>query len=80
MSTRSGSLSIVYVQMGAQKLSIIQSSGVSDVQGLLISTEVNVKIVMTFGIVHYVMGVCRLGASIKWDSTVQHRQQNNVLS
>ena len=35
MSTKSGSLSIVCVQLGPQKLSVIQGSGVSAIQGLL---------------------------------------------
>ena len=35
MSAKSGSLSIVHVQLGPLKLSIIWSSGVSAVQGLL---------------------------------------------
>ena len=34
-SAKSGSLSIVRVQLGPRKLSIIRSSGVSAVQGLL---------------------------------------------
>ena len=35
MSAKSGSLSIACVQLGPQILSIIQSSGVSAIQGLL---------------------------------------------
>ena len=35
MSAKSGSLSIACVQLGPQKLSIIWSSGVSTIQGLL---------------------------------------------
>ena len=35
MSTKLGSLSIVRVQLGLRKLSVIQSSGMSAVQGLL---------------------------------------------
>ena len=35
MSSKSGSLSIVCVQLGKQKVSVIQSSGVSAIQGLL---------------------------------------------
>ena len=36
MSARSGSLSIACVQLGPRKLSVIRSSGVSTIQGLLI--------------------------------------------
>ena len=35
MSTKLGSLSIVCIQLGLQKLSVIRSSGVSTIQGLL---------------------------------------------
>ena len=35
MSAKSGSLSIVCIQLGPRKLSVIQSSGVSAVQGLI---------------------------------------------
>ena len=56
MSTKSGSLSIVSVKLGAQKLSIIRSSGVSAIQGLHI--EVNGRTVGTFGIVRYIVDVC----------------------
>ena len=55
-STKSGLLSIVCVQLGPQKLSIIRSSEVSAIQGLL-SIEVNGKTVVTFRIVRYIVGV-----------------------
>ena len=35
MSAKSGSLSIACVQLGLRKLSVIRSSGVSAIQGLL---------------------------------------------
>ena len=35
MSSKSGSLSIVGVQLGQRKVSVIRSSGVSAIQGLL---------------------------------------------
>ena len=35
MSAKSGSLSIVCVPLGPQKMSVVQSSGVSAIQGLL---------------------------------------------
>ena len=35
MSTKSGSLSIVCIQLGLQKLSVIRSSRVSAIEGLL---------------------------------------------
>ena len=57
MSTKSGSLSIVCVQLGAWKLSVIRSSRLSAVQGLLISIEVNGRTDGTFGIVRYIMVV-----------------------
>ena len=41
MSTKLGSLSIVCIQFGLQKLSVIQSSRVSTIQGLLKYIEVN---------------------------------------
>ena len=40
MSAKSGSFSIVCVQLGPRKLSVIRSSGVSAIQGCL-SIEVN---------------------------------------
>ena len=42
--------------MVPRKVSVIRSSGVSAVQGLL-SIEVNGRIVGTFGIVRYIVGV-----------------------
>ena len=42
---------IVCVQSGPQKLSVIRSSGVSAIQGLLLSIGVNGKTVGTFRIV-----------------------------
>ena len=56
MSAKPGSLSIACIQLGPQKLSIIQSSGVSAIQGLL-SIEVNGRTVGTFRIVRYIVGV-----------------------
>ena len=50
----SGSLSIVCVQLGLRKLSVIRSSGVSAIQGCL-SIEVNGRTVGTFRIVHYII-------------------------
>ena len=35
MSAKSGLLSIVRIQLGLRKLSVVRSSGVSDVHGLL---------------------------------------------
>ena len=53
MSTKSGLLSIVHVQLGPQKLSIIRGSGMSAVRG------VNGRTVGTFRIiiVRYIVGV-----------------------
>ena len=68
MSAKSGSLSIACVQFGPQKLSVIQSSGVSGIQGLRI--EVNGRTVRTFRIVRYIMGVHFSGVSVKRGSTV----------
>ena len=46
MSTKSGSfLSIVYVQLGAQKVSVIRSSGVPATQGLVKVNEVSARTV-----------------------------------
>jgi len=70
VSTKLGSLSFVWVQLGAWKLSVIQSSGVSAVQVLLNIIEVSVRTVGTFGIVRYIMGVCSWGASVKQSSIV----------
>ena len=56
ISTKSGSLSIVCVQLGPLKLSVIRSNGVSAIQGLL-SIEVNGRTVGTFRIVHYIVSV-----------------------
>ena len=53
MSAKSESLSIVCVRLGLRKLSVIQSSRVSAIQGI----EVNGRTVGTFRIVHYIMGV-----------------------
>ena len=66
MSTKSGSLSIACVQLGPRKLSIIRSSGVSDIQGLLKYG----RAVGTFRIVRYIMGVLYSGVSVKRGSTV----------
>ena len=63
MSTKSGSLSIVCIQLGPRKLSIIRSSGVSAIQGLL-SNEVNGRTVGTFRIVRYIVGVCCEGCPL----------------
>ena len=57
MSAKSGSLSIASVQLGPRKLSIIRSSEVSAIQGLL-SIEANGRTIGTFGIARYIMGVC----------------------
>ena len=54
MSTKSGSISIVCIQLGVRKLSVVQSNGVSTVQGS--SIEVMVRTVGPFGIVCYIMG------------------------
>ena len=48
-----GSLSIVCVPLGPRKLSVMRSSGVSAIQGI----EVNGRIVGTFRIVRYIVGV-----------------------
>jgi len=56
VSAKLGFLSIVHVQLGPQKLSVIQSSKVSAFRGCII-IEVNGRKVGTFGIVHYIMGV-----------------------
>ena len=58
MCTRSGSLSTVCIQMGHKNYPLYGVAGCLMFRGCL-STEVNVKTVMTFGIVCYVMGVCR---------------------
>ena len=47
MSAKPGSLSIVCVRLGSQKLSIVRSNGVSAIQGLLtviILIEVNIEV------------------------------------
>lgn len=47
MSAKPGSLSIVCVQLGLQKLSTVRSNGVSAIQGLLtviILIEVNIEV------------------------------------
>ena len=62
MSAKLGLLSIACVQLGPRKLSVMQSSGVSAMQGL--STEVNGKTVWTFRIVHYIVGVHFLGVPL----------------
>ena len=49
-------LSIVCVHLGQRKLSVIRSSRVSAIQGLL-SIEVNGGTVGTFRIVRYILGV-----------------------
>ena len=54
---KSGSLSIVCVKLGAQKLSVIRSSRLSPIQGLLTSIEVNGVTVGTFRTVCYMMVV-----------------------
>ena len=58
MSAKSGSLSHACVQLEPRKLSVIRSSRVSAIQGLLISIEVNGRAVGTFRIVCYIRGVC----------------------
>ena len=68
MSAKSGSLSIACVQLGPRKLSVIQSSGVSAIQGL--SIEVNGRAIRTFRIVHYIMDIRYSGVSVKRGSTV----------
>ena len=55
MSAKSGLLSVVCVQLGPRKLSIIRSSGVSAIQRLRI--EVNGRTVGTFRIVRFIVGV-----------------------
>ena len=72
MPTKSGSLSIACEQLGPQKLSVTWSSGVSAVQGLCLSIEVNGRTVGTFRIVRYIMGVRFSGVSVKRGSTVQY--------
>ena len=72
MSAESGSLSNACIQLGPRKLSVIRSSGVSAIQGLLISIEVNGRTVGTFRIVRYVMGVRFSGVSVKRSFTVDH--------
>jgi len=66
VSTKSELLSIVCVQLGVWKLSVMQSSEVSTVQ---VSIEVDVREVGTFGIV---CGVCCWGVSVKQGSTEFH--------
>ena len=56
MSAKSGLLSIACVQLGLRKLSVIRSSGVSTIQGLL-KYEVNGRVIGTFRIVRYIVGV-----------------------
>ena len=53
VSAKSGSLSIVCVQLGPQELSVVWSSGLSAIQGI----EVNGRTVWTFRIVRYIVGV-----------------------
>ena len=69
MSAKLGSLSITCIQLGPQKLSVIQSSGVSAIQGFL-SIEVNGRTVGIFRIVRYIVGAHFSGVSIKRGSTV----------
>ena len=68
MSTKLGLLSIVCIQLGPWKLSVIQSSGVSAFQGLL--KYWNGRTVGTFRIVCYIVGVCCWGVSVKQGFTV----------
>ena len=69
MSAKSGSLSIACVQLGPRKLSVIQSSEVSAIQGCL-NIEVNGRAIGTFRIVCYIVGVRYSGVSVKRGSTV----------
>ena len=69
MSTKLGSSSIVCVKLSPQKLPVIQSSRCLLLRGCL-SIEMNGSTVGTFGIVHYIVGVCFSGVSVKWGSTV----------
>ena len=69
MSAKSGSLSIVCIQLGWQKLSVYGVAGCPLFRGCL-SIEVNGKTVGTFGIVRYIVGVRCSGVSVKRGSTV----------
>ena len=70
MCANSGSLSIACLRLGPRKLSVIRSSGVSAIQGLLLSIEVNGRAIRTFRIVRYIVGVRYSGVSVKRGSTV----------
>ena len=63
MSAKSGSLSIACVQLGPRKLSVIRSSGVSAIQGLL-KYGSQWKDNRDFRIVRYIVGVRYLGVSL----------------
>ena len=66
MSAKSGSFSIACVQLGPRKLSVIRSSGVSAIQGLLKYG----RAIGTFKIVLYIVGVRYSGVSVKRGSTI----------
>ena len=53
MSAKSGSLSIVCVQLGPRKVSVIQSSGVSAIQGI----EVNGRTIGSLSVILWVSAV-----------------------
>ena len=74
--TKSGSLSIVCIQLWAWKLFIKWSSGICTIQGLL---EVKGRTVGTFEIVCYIVGICCWGVSIKRGSTVLQSFACNLL-
>ena len=74
MSTKSGSFSIACVQLGPQKLSIIQNSGCPLFRSCL-SIEVNGRTVGTFRIARYIMGVRFSEVSVKRGSTVLQRKE-----
>ena len=63
MSAKLGSLSIACVQLGPRKLSVIRSSGVSLFRGCL-RIEVNGRLIGTFRIVRYIVGVRYSGVSV----------------
>ena len=74
MSAKSGSLSIACVQLGPRKLSVIRSSGVSAIQGLL-----NGRAVGTFRIVCYIVGVHYSGVSVNRGSPVSPKCSDSAF-
>ena len=74
MSTKSGSISIACTQLGVRKLSVVQSNGVSTVQGSII--EVTVRTVGTFGIVCYNMGTAVEGCPLSKAGSTTHIVQH----